>query len=312
MRYKDVRLTFPHFGKYNKFVVEWLENMGLNVIPPLTPNKKILAKGVEYSPELICMPFKVSLGSLMDSLDRGANFILHANTHGMCRFRCYYDIQAKMLQKLGYDFNMYVISANPFSFLGFLMLLMRLNPNLSIYEIMRQTKKSISKIYGFDNNKKEESIKIGVVGELYTMIAPEASMNFEKLLDELEVQADLSLNMTHFFENLKAQVSHTKFLKNRKWKKRAKEYFGEKIGGHAFDSIYNTLKFIDKGYNGIIHVLPLSCMPEGSIEQIIQQICNEYKVSLLTLKFDESGSPTILRTQLETFCEMLRRKKQRS
>ena len=43
--------------------------------------------------------------------------------------------------------------------------------------------------------------------------------------------------------------------------------------GHGFfHSIYNTIWYGKNGFDGIIHLLPLSCMPESTVETIVDQL----------------------------------------
>jgi len=95
----------------------------------------------------------------------------------------------------------------------------------------------------------------------------------------------------------------------RIYKKRAKTYLNGKLGGHGFENIYNTMYLLDRGIDGIIHLLPLSCMPETTVEPILDKICLEHNIPLLRLPIDETRSEMNFETRLETFVDLIKRRK---
>jgi predicted nucleotide-binding protein (sugar kinase/HSP70/actin superfamily) len=299
-----MKLTYPHIGKYTKPCADFLRELGIDVLEPRKIDRKTIELGVKNSPEMMCLPYKITLGTLMQALDDGATDILHANSRGDCRFRCYYDMQRKKLRELGYKFNMHVVD-------GFVIspwkIAKKLNPKLSFIKFIKTAKKYVKIIKKIDEDKGKGDIKIAIVGEIYTIIEGGSSMDVEEKLKKQGCEVDLSLSVTNYLNDL---ISRKLLRDNKKKeKKEAKKYFGEHIGGHGFHTVYNTLHYCKKGYDGIVNVLPIFCMPENTVENVVQKIANKHDVPLLTLRFDENNSPTIIDTQLETFVEMIRRKK---
>jgi len=50
-------------------------------------------------------------------------------------------------------------------------------------------------------------------------------------------------------------------------------------------------------------------MPETTIEPILDKICVDYNVPLLRLMIDETNSEANFDTRIETFAEMIKRRK---
>ena len=75
------------------------------VIPPPT-TQRTLDLGVKYSPETVCLPFKLVLGNMIEALEAGADTTLMPGGPGPCRFGYYHKVQEVILRKLGYDFHM--------------------------------------------------------------------------------------------------------------------------------------------------------------------------------------------------------------
>jgi predicted nucleotide-binding protein (sugar kinase/HSP70/actin superfamily) len=83
-------------------------------IPYVMPekiNKQTLQNGVAMSPDEICLPFKIFMGSYADCVQKGADTILITGSCGPCRFGEYCELQMKLLKKLGVHARTIVIDA---------------------------------------------------------------------------------------------------------------------------------------------------------------------------------------------------------
>ena len=104
---------FPTIGNVDADVLaSGLSELGLNVLRPLPITTKTVALGVRNSADMICYPYKVTMGSIIESLERGANTILQytAGKISMCRQKQFYRLQDHTLKGLGYRFEMIGIS----------------------------------------------------------------------------------------------------------------------------------------------------------------------------------------------------------
>ncbi|KKK49510.1 hypothetical protein LCGC14_3134320, partial [marine sediment metagenome] len=123
----------------------------------------------------------------------------------------------------------------------------------------------------------------------------------------------------HGYTKSKEELQKTKQGKNilkavkkdelKRHKEEAKEYGDSTLGGHAYENLYNLLHLVEKKVDGVVHVMPLACMPEGTIETYINHICRENKIPLLRIHIDENSAEANLETRLETFCELLKIRK---
>jgi len=75
------------------------------VVPPLT-SQHTLSLGARYSPEMVCLPFKLTLGNMIEALELGADTIMMIGQYGPCRFGYYHRVQEIILRDLGYEFKM--------------------------------------------------------------------------------------------------------------------------------------------------------------------------------------------------------------
>lgn len=106
-------LSFPHMAEASIIAKAFFETLGCKVIVPPYNNKKALEKGVINSPEFVCIPYKITLGNMIDALDLGVNVLimLGGQKQGICRLAQYPINQEKTLKDLGYKFKMYTLGS---------------------------------------------------------------------------------------------------------------------------------------------------------------------------------------------------------
>ncbi len=102
-----MKVTFPHMGPvlaYRKLFTK----LGHEVIMPPRPSDRTIALGVKHSPEFICFPFKIILGSYLEAIERGAELIVTSGGIGACRAGYFGALSEKILRGLGHDVRVIV------------------------------------------------------------------------------------------------------------------------------------------------------------------------------------------------------------
>ena len=77
------------------------------------------------------------------------------------------------------------------------------------------------------------------------------------------------------------------------------------MGGHAIETVSNTIYSAQDGYDGAVHIYPTGCMPEVSIKPILSKISQDYRLPILNCSFDEHTSHVGIVTRIETFVDLL-------
>lgn len=175
-----------------------------------------------------------------------------------------------------------------------------------VSQLIKETK---GKILSVEEEPNREIIKIGVVGEIYTIIEPFVNLDIEKKLGSLGVEIDKSLKVSrwlneHLFLNPLGLTSE-----KETWDA-AEPYLKTMIGGHARETIGYSVKFAKKGFDGIIQVYPLTCMPEIVAQSILPTVEKDYNIPYLCLIVDEMTGEAGYMTRLEAFVDLLRRRKE--
>lgn len=174
-------------------------------------------------------------------------------------------------------------------------------------QLIQETKE---KIMGIQEDPTREILKIGIVGEIYTIIEPFVNLNVERKLGEMGVEIERSLEISRwvtehlFFSPLKLTIEG-------KIHKAAKPYLKTMIGGHARETIGYTVEYAKRGFDGIIQIYPLSCMPEIVAQSILPTIEKDYDIPYLCLIVDEMTGEGGYTTRLEAFIDLIRRRKER-
>ncbi|MHA1111922.1 MAG: hypothetical protein ACTSRE_12515 [Promethearchaeota archaeon] len=99
-------ITFPHFGSLIYVFQSLMKELKMkNIMVPSKPTRRTAELGARYGPEFICTPFKLTLGTFIEMLDKGADVLVMGGCNSFCRFGYYWPIQKLILEDLGYDFK---------------------------------------------------------------------------------------------------------------------------------------------------------------------------------------------------------------
>ena len=101
-----MRLGMTHMGNIDVVVKAMASKLGIDLIMPLATNQRTLSLGVKYSPETVCLPFKLQLGNMIEALELGADTLMMPGDIGPCRMGYYHKVHQRILRELGYKFQM--------------------------------------------------------------------------------------------------------------------------------------------------------------------------------------------------------------
>ncbi|SDE25285.1 hypothetical protein [Sporomusa acidovorans] len=102
-------VTFPHMGTMSIVLQALFENLECQVLVPPPITKRTMELGTRFSPETVCLPFKLTLGNFIEALEQGADTLVTCGGVGPCRLGYYGTIQQELLEQLGYQFRMIMV-----------------------------------------------------------------------------------------------------------------------------------------------------------------------------------------------------------
>ncbi len=140
-------VSFPHLGDYAVALKPVGRLLG-DVVPPPPMTRRTLELGAAHSPEAACLPFKYTLGNLIEALERGADVLVQAG--GGCRLGFYGEVQEAILCRLGYEFGFLALSNHSTSLRALMREFKRLEPRNSYRAVSRAFALASAKVYALD------------------------------------------------------------------------------------------------------------------------------------------------------------------
>lgn len=147
-------------------------------------------------------------------------------------------------------------------------------------------------------------LTVGVVGEIYTVLEPFVNFQLEKQLGEMGVvicrQMWLSDWILHHIV-----LSGLRLKRTARLYRSAEPYLKHFVGGHGLESVAHTVQMARTGVDGVVHILPFTCMPEIVAQSVLPLVGRDYQLPILTMVVDEHSAAAGIRTRLEAFVDLL-------
>lgn len=176
---------------------------------------------------------------------------------------------------------------------------MAVRGSAQMLELIRDTKR---KIKGVDIDERFRPVRIGIIGEIYTIIEPFTNLNTEERLGDMGVEVHRSMTVKDWVHN-NVILPATGRKGYRLERKLSKPYLPVLIGGHTQQCIGHAVHYAKNGYDGLIQIYPMTCMPEIVSRSILPQVEKDYNIPILYLIVDEQTGEAGVQTRLEAFVD---------
>jgi len=145
-----VRIGIPHMGNMHIPLKALFERLDVDYVIPPVNNRRTLSLGVKYSPEGLCIPFKLTLGNMIEAAELGADTLLMAGGSGICRLGYYAKTQEQILHDLGYNIEIIQLGVSQRKLFGFLEMIKRLSNNAPWTKIISSFRFGLTKLNALD------------------------------------------------------------------------------------------------------------------------------------------------------------------
>jgi len=164
-------------------------------------------------------------------------------------------------------------------------------------KLRREILKKIAEIK-IDKNKSLP--RVALIGEIYTVCDPDINFKIEEKLGREEIEVHREMDITYQLKKL--------IFPWKDWiiQRKINPYLRSTVGGHGRDAIYEMLHYIEENFDGIIHLLPMGCMPEVTVRPILERIHQKSGMPFLSLSLDEQVAEAGIDTRLEAFIDVVR------
>jgi predicted nucleotide-binding protein (sugar kinase/HSP70/actin superfamily) len=154
-------------------------------------------------------------------------------------------------------------------------------------------------------------LRVGVIGEIFMIIDQFANAGIDEKLGRLGVTVERKMTVTGWVR------AH---LFPWPWKRLpgpdptsyASPYLNHFVGGDGIESVGHTVLGARERLDGMVHLLPFTCMPEIVAKSVLPQVTEDFGIPVLSLSLDEHTGEAGLMTRLEAFVDLLRARKEES
>ncbi|KXG74290.1 acyl-CoA dehydratase activase-related protein [Thermotalea metallivorans] len=160
-------------------------------------------------------------------------------------------------------------------------------------------------------DRKRDVLKVGIVGEIYTVIDDFSNLDIGKKLNDMGVEVHKSLSAGEWMTDVIYYRSIGTSRERRIWDA-AEPYVQVCIGGHGRETIGNTVRYAEEGYDGVIQLMPFTCMPEIVSMSIMPKVQEEKNIPVLSLMIDEMTGEAGYQTRLEAYIDLLRNRREKN
>lgn len=150
-------------------------------------------------------------------------------------------------------------------------------------------------------------LRVGLLGEIYTVVESFANLGVEERLGELGVEVVRTISLREWVENHIFRKA-LGLYSLRPLRRLASGYLSGFIGGHGLESVARSVALARQNLDGIVHILPLSCMPEIVARGILPRLSKDEQIPILSLVVDEHMGESGFQTRLEAFVDLLQRR----
>lgn len=152
-------------------------------------------------------------------------------------------------------------------------------------------------------NKPEHPLRVGIVGEYYTVMDDFGNHNVEQILAYMGQGVEIHRWMTFTHRNLeydeKADLEAIA------------PYVRYSMGPTTSATLAAAIRYADAGFDGIVHVKSFGCTPEVDAMAVLQNISADRKIPILYLSYDSQTGDAGIQTRLEAFYDMIDMKRKK-
>jgi len=170
--------------------------------------------------------------------------------------------------------------------------------------IIEAERKALAVIEAVPKDKDRDVLKVALIGEFYMLLEPSVNFDIEKMLGKMGVSVTRTCFPTDWIVGPKSKNPVYGYPKPYIAEK-AKPYLNHPVGGEGESSIGNTRICAEKGFDGIIHLGPFTCMPETIAKAIFPRISREEDIPILSFTIDEQTGRAGIETRIEAQSDLM-------
>lgn len=153
-----------------------------------------------------------------------------------------------------------------------------------------------------------QPLRIAITGEIYVMLEPFVNHSLGRKLGEMGAEVHQSMSLTEYVR-VHLMKDKEYFRAYQRIVHMADPYLKHYVGGHGIKTVGYTAQARSQGIDGVIQVLPFTCMPEVIAKNILPAVADKTGIPVLSLIYDEQSGEAGVTTRLEAYIDLLRQKR---
>lgn len=145
-----MRVGIPHLGNLHIPLKAMFHRLDVDLVMPPVNSQRTLSLGARHSPEGLCIPFKMTLGNLIEAAEQGADTMLMPGGYGICRLGYYTRVQEQVLRNLGYDIRIIELGVSEHKFRGLLDIIRQVSNGAPLPRILSSIWFALAKLSSLD------------------------------------------------------------------------------------------------------------------------------------------------------------------
>lgn len=180
---------------------------------------------------------------------------------------------------------------------------------VSAEEIAEAERVAIAGVEAVPVREDADILRVGLLGEFFMVLEPFANLELERFLGSRDVLIERGTCLTdwigpgrnvHLDGRTPADIAAA-----------AAPYLEHTVGGEGRVTIGRTVILKREGFDGIVQILPFTCMPDTIAKSILPEVSKREDMPVLTLVIDEQSGEAGVHTRLEAFVDLLRSRRAR-
>lgn len=175
-------------------------------------------------------------------------------------------------------------------------------------EIEEAKREGVKLISGVNIDMSQDVLRVGLVGEFFILLDPFMNFDVEEWLGNRGVFVERGTYTSDWValtgDNAVGGIHYDKLVES------ADPYLKFKVGGEGIATVGHTVICAKHGYDGVLHMMPFTCMPETVAKQILPSVGHEQNIPILSLVIDEQTGKAGIETRLEAFIDLMRNRRE--
>lgn len=148
-----------------------------------------------------------------------------------------------------------------------------------------------------------EVLRVGLVGDIYTMLEPFANNRIEEFLIGKGISIVKTMAVSAWLPNILLPWKRGSYRQNLL--QQAYPYLRHSVGGFGLESVAHTRNLALRKVDCMIQLFPMGCMPEIVACSALNKLGQDENIPILSITLDQHDSMTGFETRVEAFLEMV-------